>query len=269
MLVLGGTHAQAASVRAAVGALGGAAAVNLSASVTDVVLMAGGEADRRLPRIREAELPLHTRDVALGITLPAPCAVPADTADGVYVGRHRSDAPGAGVPVLTRGAVIDLPDEPVWTANVARRADALATGVDVVAFLVDADERVVADEDLVFYNAPRSEHGAVALSVDGDSEQSVRIDLGLVSEDHQKVVVAAALDGDAVFGDLGAVTLSVDGDTATAATSTLDAATTERTLLLAEVYRRDGAWRVRAMGQGYDDGLAELAARYGVAVDEV
>ncbi len=139
----------------------------------------------------------------------------------------------------------------------------------MVAFLVDADERVVADEDLVFYNAPRSEHGAVALSVDGDSEQSVRIDLGLVSEDHQKVVVAAALDGDAVFGDLGAVTLSVDGDTATAATSTLDAATTERTLLLAEVYRRDGAWRVRAMGQGYDDGLAELGARYGVAVDEV
>lgn len=268
VLVLGGTHAQAAAVRAEVGGLGGAAAVNLSVGVTDVILMAGGETDRRLPRIREAELPLHAGTVALGITLPAPCVAPGGSG---YVGRHRSDAAGAGVPVLTRGAVVDLPDEPVWTVNVAWRADAVTTGVevDVVAFLVDTDERVVADEDLVFYNAPVSEHGAVALSVDGDSEQSIRIDLGLVTEEHHKVVVAAALDGDAVFGDLGAVTLSLDGDSATAATSTLDAATTERTLLLAEVYRRDGAWRVRAMGQGYDDDLAALAARYGVVVDQV
>jgi DNA polymerase III subunit epsilon len=266
VLVLGGTHAQAAAVRTEVVALGGTAAVNLSARVTDVIVMAGGETDRRLPRIREAELPLHIGAVALGIAVPAPCAE-AEAVD--HVGRHRSDSPGAGVPVLTRGAVIDLPDEPVWTVNVAWRADALATGtgVDVVAFLVDADERVVADEDFVFYNAPVSEHGAVALAVDGDSEQGVRVDLGRIGEEHDKVVIAAALDGDATFGDLGAVAVSIDGDTTTAATATLDAATTERTLLLAELYRRAGIWRVRAVGQGYDDGLAELAVRFGLQVD--
>ena len=268
VLVLGGDHDQAAAVRTEVTALGGAAAVNLSASVTDVVLMAGGESDRRLPRVREAGLPLHRGAVALGIALPAPCADPGE-APAPYVGRHRSDGPGAGVPVLPRGAVVDLPAEDVWTVNAAWRADASTTGieVDIVAFLVDADERVIADEDFVFYNAPVSEQGTVALSVDGDSEQSVRIDLRLVSEQHAKVVVAAALDGGAVFGDLGAVTISVDGGTATAATATLDAGTTERTMLLAEVYRRDGAWRVRAMGQGYDDDLAALAVRYGVTVD--
>jgi DNA polymerase III subunit epsilon len=87
-----------------------------------------------------------------------------------------------------------------------------------------------------------------------------------VSDQHSKIVVAAALDGDTTFGALGAVTLSVDGDTTTAATSTLDAATTERTMLLAEVYRRNGSWRLRAIGQGYDDGLAELATHHGVTV---
>lgn len=268
VLVLGGTHLQAAEVRTEISARGGGAAVNFTAGVTDVILMAGAETDRRLPRIREAELPVHRGEVALGITLPAPS--PEDLAEPSYVGRHRSDAPGAGVPVLTRGAVIDLPEENVWTVNVAWRADALATGtdVDVVAFLVDADDQVVADEDFVFYNAPLSEHGTVALSADGDSEQSIRIDLALVSEEHTKIVIAAALDGDATFGELGAVTLSVDGDTATAATATLDAATSERTMLLAEVYRRNGIWRVRAMGQGYDDGLAELAVRHGVVVDD-
>jgi len=275
VLVIGGTHAQAAEVRAAIAAQGGSAAINFTATVTDVILMAGGETDRRLARIRESGLPVHTGAAALGIPLPAPAAETAATAVtdsdlAEYVGRHRSDAIGAGVPVMVRGQVIDLPEAGAWTVNAAWRADALADGteVDVVAFLVDADERVIADEDFVFYNNPVSDHGAVSLSVDGDSEQSIRIDLSQVDEHHTKIVVAAALAGDATFGDLGAITLAVDGDLVTAATATLDAATTERTLLLAEIYRRDDVWRLRVIGQGYDDGLAGLAVRYGVDVAE-
>ena len=38
--------------------------------------------------------------------------------------------------------------------------------------------------------------------------------------------------------------------------------------LLVEVYRRAGAWRVRAVGQGYADGLAGLARDFGVEVAE-
>ena len=273
VLVLGGTHEQAAQVRAEVTARGGCAAVNFSAGVTDVVLMAGGEADRRLDRIREVGLLVHTGPDALGIALPAPAteAVPSSAVDAVlaeYVGRHRSAAVGPGVPVLVRGEVIDLPGVGAWTVNVAWRADGLGDAeVDVIAFLVDGDERIVADEDFVFYNAPVSEHGVAALSVDGDCEQSVRVDLALVEDHHAKIVVAAALAGDRTFGDLGAVTVNIDGDLVSAATATLDAATTERTMLLAEIYRRSGAWRLRAVGQGYDDGLAGLATRYGVDVE--
>jgi DNA polymerase III subunit epsilon len=170
---------------------------------------------------------------------------------------------------MARGEAMDLPGAGAWTVNAAWRADAVTDGaeVDVVAFLVDTDERVIADEDFVFYNAPVSDHGAVALSVDGDSEQSIRVDLDLVEEQHTRIVIAAALAGNRTFGDLGAVTLSVDSDLTTAATATLDAATTERTLLLAEIYRRGSGWRLRAVGQGYDDGLAELATRHGVVVD--
>lgn len=59
----------------------------------------------------------------------------------------------------------------------------------------------------------------------------------------------------------------MDDETATAAAATTDAATTERTMLLAEIYRCGDVWRVRAMGQGYDEDLAGLAARYGVQGD--
>ena len=43
---------------------------------------------------------------------------------------------------------------------------------------------------------------------------------------------------------------------------------TETVALLVEVYRRAGTWRVRAVGQGYADGLAGLARDFGVDVAE-
>ncbi|MFE1235162.1 TerD family protein [Streptomyces tendae] len=35
-------------------------------------------------------------------------------------------------------------------------------------------------------------------------------------------------------------------------------------MILAEIYRRGDGWRLRAVGQGYDLGLADLARGYGV-----
>ncbi|WP_420710862.1 TerD family protein [Streptomyces sp. NRRL S-118] len=80
--------------------------------------------------------------------------------------------------------------------------------------------------------------------------------------------MAAAIDGDAAFGDIGAVqVIAAPGSgAAPLARATLDAATTERVLLLAEVYRRGPAWRFRAVGQGYEYGLDALARGYGVDI---
>jgi len=40
----------------------------------------------------------------------------------------------------------------------------------------------------------------------------------------------------------------------------------ETALVCLEIYRRDGTWRLRAIGQGYADGLAGLARNFGVDV---
>jgi DNA polymerase-3 subunit epsilon len=291
VLVLGGTHADAAAVRAAVVAAGGGAAVNLSANVTDLLLLDGADADPRLARAVAAGVNAHRGPVALGIQMPTTASIETATSDALS---QQHAAEGAAAPadtgaapadvealkddveqpaqaaVLPRGAVIDLPPGAVWTVNAAWRAGALADGceVDVVAFLLDNTEQVTSDDEFVFWNAPISEDGAVALSVDGDSEQGIRIDLDLLPEHCARVTIAAALTGATTFGQLGAVALSVDSDQETVAVSTLDAGTTETVLVLGEVYRRGDRWRVRAVGQGYDDGLTALARRYGVAVDD-
>lgn len=256
VLVLGGTHDEAAEARARAVALGASAAVNLSAGVSDVVVLPGGEADRRMDRIANLGLRVHHADWLL-----APTPAPAQSA-----AENQPDT----AEVLVRGAVIDLSDTGMpWTMAATWRQQT-ACDVDVVAFAVDAQEQVPGDEDFVFYGAPEHPDGTVGLATDGPTEQAVTIDLERLPLEIHRVVIAAAIDGAATFSDVGAVeiTASCGIGAAPAARATLDAATTERTLILAELYRRGEGWRLRAVGQGYDHGLADLARGYGVDVAE-
>ncbi|WP_030543527.1 TerD family protein [Streptomyces albus] len=257
VLVLGGGHADAVAARTRVVDLGGSAAVNLSAGVTDVVLLPGGEGDRRMRRITALALPVHNLR-----WLTSPTATDRNAV-----------APRPQEPlVLPRGGVIDLPmphggPAPEWyvTAGWAPQSDC---EIDIVAFLLDEDEQVTFDEDFVFYGAPESPAGTVRLLTGGPAEQTIALDLASLPPATRKVVVAAAIDGAATFGTVGAIQIGAAPGSSGAplARATLDAATTERTMLLAEIYRRGPVWRLRAVGQGYDHGLDALARGYGVDV---
>ncbi|MEU0989951.1 TerD family protein [Streptomyces sp. NPDC005953] len=257
VLVLGGVHAVAAAARTRVVELGGSAAVNLSASVTDVVLLEGGEGDRRIKRIAARELPVHDLH---WLTAPT-AASPARSA-------FRAQEPL----VVPRGGVVDLPRPngrrtPKWYVT-AGWAPQTEYEIDIVAFLLDEDEQVAFDEDFVFYGAPESPTGSVRLLTGGPAEQTIGLDLASLPPATRKVVIAAALDGVATFGTVGAIQISAASGSSGAplARATLDAATTERTMILAEIYRRGPIWRLRAVGQGYDHGLDALARGYGVDI---
>lgn len=287
VLVLGGPHDTAAEARARVSAMGAAASVNLTASVTDLVLLAGGADDPRAAKARTRQIgllswpDLTSMDWATTIAAPDPEA-PTDRGPGPRAAGPIAPAATdglhtvAGPAVLIRGATMDLPDDSVWTLNVSWQAISGGTDreVDVVAFLLDRDEKVTTDADFVFYNQPFSEDGAVRLAENGSSEQSVRLELDALPTWCTRVEIAAVITGSGTFSDVGAIVVDADagddqvGAARPIATTTLDAATTERTMLLASVYRRGGLWRLRAVGQGYDTGLAELARSFGVVVDE-
>ncbi|OBA65202.1 TerD family protein [Gordonia sp. 852002-10350_SCH5691597] len=108
---------------------------------------------------------------------------------------------------------------------------------------------------------------ALTLSIDGDREQGVSVDLRVVPEDVSRIAVGAAIE-DETFGELGALAVEVTTPDAGIASAVLDAATTERSMIIAEVYRRRDVWRLRMVGQGYDDDLAGFATRYGVEVED-
>ncbi|WP_309505511.1 TerD family protein [Streptomyces phytophilus] len=278
VLVLGGRHDEAAAARVRIVELGASAAVNLSARVTDVLCLRDGRHDRRMERIRSLGLPLHSVDwLAAPDSGPVPdpglalSRLLGQVPEVVTADAHTQERPALAA-VLPRGGVVDLPatvQRAGWSLT-ASWAQSTPCEVDVVAFAVDGDEQVPGDDQFVFYGAAENPDGTVRLAAEAPSEQAVTMDLVGLRPGIRKIVIAAAIDGAATFGDVGPIEIVTAPGTAAppVAQATLDAATTERTLLLAEIYRRADAWRFRAVGQGYDHGLAALARSYGVDIED-
>ncbi|GAA2546585.1 hypothetical protein GCM10010210_17470 [Pseudonocardia hydrocarbonoxydans] len=140
---------------------------------------------------------------------------------------------------------------------------ACSAPVDVAALLLGPDGRVRRDTDFVFFNHPVGE--GVSLHHGRGGGDAVRIDLGAVPADVGTVVVTASLDGSGppTFGRV-APPVATAGDVSFEMTGL----GSETAVICVEVYRRQGGWRVRAVGQGFDDGLAAIAAEYGVNLDD-
>ncbi|MFD8008766.1 TerD family protein [Streptomyces sp. NPDC058955] len=167
---------------------------------------------------------------------------------------------------IAKGANIPVPSAPLRVA-VGRRLVPGAPGVDAAVLLLDATGSVRRDGDLVFRGLPAHPSGAVRHLGTGDGGGQVaewlELDLPRVEPEVQRVLVAGYCDS-AVFGavpGLYAQVVAADGGLVTHYDVT--DASTETAFVLGEFYRRDGAWKFRAVGQGYDTGLAGLAQDFG------
>ncbi|MEV4193299.1 TerD family protein [Streptomyces toxytricini] len=141
--------------------------------------------------------------------------------------------------------------------------------LDVSGLLLAADGKVRSDADFVFYNQP-SGPGVAHRSGGGAGPDSVTVDTGALPPDIERVVVTASPDaaGQTFQGIEPTATVRQADTGAVIATFTPPQLGTETALVVVEVYRRGGAWKVRAVGQGYADGLAGIATDFGVSVEE-
>ncbi|WP_031016064.1 TerD family protein [Streptomyces rimosus] len=145
--------------------------------------------------------------------------------------------------------------------------------VDASALLLTTAGKVRDDADFVFYNQPAHASGAVrheGKRPAGDTvTDTLAVDLARLEPAVDKVVLAASADGGA-FGRVAGLHIRVldAGSGAELARFDSQDATAETAFVLGELYRRQGAWKFRAVGQGYDTGLAGLATDFGISVEE-
>jgi stress response protein SCP2 len=136
----------------------------------------------------------------------------------------------------------------------------LASHVDLSMLMVGASGRVDRDEDFIFYNNPRSEDGSVTLTNNGAS-----VDTDLLSQHCERVILVVSAGDGGSIADATAV-LHQPGGAIDLRFRPVDSASVSA-LVWGELYQRNGNWRLRAVGQGWFDGLAGLARDYGVNVD--
>ncbi|MET9405245.1 CAP domain-containing protein [Streptomyces sp. NPDC002935] len=134
---------------------------------------------------------------------------------------------------------------------------------DVSALITDDGGKVRGDGDFVFFNQP----AAPGARLDGDR---LTIDPARLRPGAGRVtVVVSAADPATPLGRLPSPTVQVtSSDGRALARFTPPRPQRETVLLLAELYRRGAAWKLRALGQGYADGLAGVARDFGVDVIE-
>ncbi|WP_432127866.1 TerD family protein [Streptomyces sp. bgisy082] len=144
---------------------------------------------------------------------------------------------------------------------------------DVSLLLLDDGGKVRGDADFYFYNRPAAEDGSVQLlgkvPTENGSEDRISLDLTAVPEDVVRIVVAASQDGGARFGDLDDLRLTLtDRSGEPLLGFSITDATVETAFIFGELYRRNEEWKFRAVGQGYETGLAGLATDFGITVEE-
>jgi stress response protein SCP2 len=140
--------------------------------------------------------------------------------------------------------------------------------LDVSGLLLTTDGKVRSDDDFVFYNQPQGP-GVSYRAGGGAAPDAITVDTAAVPPEIEKIVVTASIDGGGAFaGTTPTATVRGADDGAEIATFAPTGLGPETALVVVEVYRRGGAWKVRAVGQGYADGLAGIATDFGVSVEE-
>lgn len=149
--------------------------------------------------------------------------------------------------------------------------------LDASAFLLTSAGKVRSDADFIFYNQLRSPDGAVEHTGDNRSgvgegdDEALKVNLVTLSQDVDKVAITVTIhDAEArrqSFGQVGNAFIRVVNDDTGVEVVRYDLSedySTETAMIFGELYRHNGEWKFRAVGQGYAGGLRAMCSQFGI-----
>ena len=188
---------------------------------------------------------------------------------------------------LTKGQNISLSKTDPSLKNVlvglgwdARSTDGQDFDLDASVFMATENGKVPSDRHFIFYNQLVSpcggvEHTGDNLTGDGDGDdESVIVCLDKVQSNIKSLFITVTIhDAEARRQNFGQVSNAfvhiVNNDTSDEIVrfDLSEDYSTETAMVFGEIYRHNGEWKFRAIGQGYTGGLYSLCQQYGVNVD--
>lgn len=167
---------------------------------------------------------------------------------------------------ITRGQRVKLSDlrisDHAFSVSLTLNTGPLT--VDVASFGLDGAKKLSDERYMTFFNQQETPCGAVRIS----GKSTFQFDLARLPHSIDSIVMTLAIDGLGTMSQLGACSVTIErGDTVTG-THRFDGTyfASERAVMLLEFYRKDGAWRLCAVGQGFNGGLDALVTHFGGSV---
>lgn len=187
---------------------------------------------------------------------------------------------------LTKGGNVNLSKEAPSMQQLTvglgwnpRATDGQDFDLDATAFLLNSTDKVRSDSDFIFFNNKKSADGAVEHTGDnrtgagdGDDEQLV-VDLTKMAADVNKVTFCVTIyqgqERSQNFGQVSGAYIRIINNANQQEVARYDLSedsSTETAMIFGELYRHNGEWKFRAVGQGFNGGLGPLAGSFGVNV---
>ena len=149
--------------------------------------------------------------------------------------------------------------------------------LDSSVFLLGSNEKLISDQHFIFYNNLTSPDAAKSVQHTGDNltgagdgdDEVIKIQLQKIPADVQKIVIAVTIHEAAErhqnFGQVQNAFIRVvnaQNEQEVIRYDLVEDYSIETALIMAELYRKDGEWRLNAVGSGYQGGLKALLDRF-------
>lgn len=155
--------------------------------------------------------------------------------------------------------------------------------LDASAFLLGRNNKLMSDDDFIFYNNLESRNGAVihtgdnlvgSEGDDGDDEV-IMIDFSKIPENVEKIAICVTIhDAENRHQNFGQVDnayiriakMADEFDTKGTEVLRFDLTeefSVETALVVAEIYRKNGEWKFNAVASGYQGGLEAIVRSFG------
>ena len=141
---------------------------------------------------------------------------------------------------------------------IAIKFDFELSGADIAAFGLNKDRKIGDDRYVVLFSNPRSPDGAIAMSATSDSAV-FKLDLDLLPDVIDRIVFTATHDTRPV-SDARPLVVSIDGGKAQF--NVAEHLTSEKAVMMVEVYRHSSGWRLGTIAAGFNGGLASLIEHF-------
>jgi len=152
--------------------------------------------------------------------------------------------------------------------------------IDSAAFLLQANGKVLDDNDFIFYNNPKSSNGAIVHKVNQENtilmgNEQINIEVSKINKNIDKIAFTITIHEADIknqnFKEFTNVFVKViDSDTKQeyCTYSISEDLTVETAIVACEIYRKGSNWKFGAIGAGFSGGLNDLCAKYGIDVAE-